>query len=167
LKAEKLIQYTVNSSLDELSSCPELVKFFIFLLNCTCNLQRNCYPSTTVVGIFHGYIFNSFETSQGFILRQQNGFTFAVLTMLQVNRTVLLSLTHIPAESKIVPCDGMTINGVLDWRSDLLTTYTNNSELQAITAPPLISINHKSPQQPLSLFFQPAVSSSVVPWQWL
>jgi hypothetical protein len=35
---------------------------------------------------------------------------------------------------------------------DLLTTYTHDSELQAITAPPLISTIHKSPQHPLSLF---------------
>jgi hypothetical protein len=40
----------------------------------------------------------------------------------------------------------------LDWRMDLLTTYTLDFELQAITAPLLISIVHKSPQQSLSLF---------------
>jgi hypothetical protein len=33
---------------------------------------------------------------------------------------------------------------------DLLTTYTHDSELQAITAPPLISKIHKSPQHLLS-----------------
>jgi hypothetical protein len=33
----------------------------------------------------------------------------------------------------------VTINGVFDWRINLLTAYTHNSELQAITAPPLIS----------------------------
>jgi hypothetical protein len=33
---------------------------------------------------------------------------------------------------------------------DLLTTYAHDSELQAITAPPLISTIHKSPQHPLS-----------------
>jgi hypothetical protein len=49
---------------------------------------------------------------------------------------------------------------------DLLTTYTYDSELQAITAPPLISTIHKSQQHPLSLF-QPAVSSPAVPWQRL
>jgi hypothetical protein len=49
---------------------------------------------------------------------------------------------------------------------DLLTTYTNNSELQAITAPPLISTIHKSPQHPLSLFY-PALSLPAVPWQRL
>jgi hypothetical protein len=32
-----------------------------------------------------------------------------------------------------------TLNGVLDWILDLLTTYTYDSELQAITAPTLIS----------------------------
>jgi hypothetical protein len=49
---------------------------------------------------------------------------------------------------------------------DLLTTYTHDSELQAITAPPLISTIHKSPQHLLSLF-QPAVSLPLVPWQRL
>jgi hypothetical protein len=33
-----------------------------------------------------------------------------------------------------------------------LTTYTHDSELQAITAPPLISTIHQSPQHPLSRF---------------
>jgi hypothetical protein len=34
----------------------------------------------------------------------------------------------------------------LDWRMDLLTTYTHDSEIHAITAPPLISTiqNHHS-----------------------
>jgi hypothetical protein len=50
--------------------------------------------------------------------------------------------------------------------SDLLTTYTHNSELEAITAPPLISTIHKTPQHTLSLF-QPAMSSLAVPWQRL
>jgi hypothetical protein len=49
---------------------------------------------------------------------------------------------------------------------DLLTTYTHDSELQAVTAPPLISTIHKSPQQLLSIF-QPAVSSPAVSWQQL
>jgi hypothetical protein len=49
---------------------------------------------------------------------------------------------------------------------DLLTTYTHDLELQAITAPPLISTIHQSPQHPLSLF-QPAVSSPAFPWQRL
>jgi hypothetical protein len=40
----------------------------------------------------------------------------------------------------------------LDWWMDLLTTYTHDSELQAITAPLLISTIHQSPQHPLSLF---------------
>jgi hypothetical protein len=40
----------------------------------------------------------------------------------------------------------------LDWWMDLLTTYTYDSELQAITAPPLISTIHKSSQHPLSHF---------------
>jgi hypothetical protein len=49
---------------------------------------------------------------------------------------------------------------------DLLTSYTYESELQAITAPPLISTIHKPPQHSLSLF-QPVVSSPGVPWQRL
>jgi hypothetical protein len=40
----------------------------------------------------------------------------------------------------------------LDLLLPLLTIYTHDSELQAITAPPLISTTHKSPQHPLSLF---------------
>jgi hypothetical protein len=35
---------------------------------------------------------------------------------------------------------------------DLSTTYTHDSELQAITAPPLLSTIYKSPQHLLSLF---------------
>jgi hypothetical protein len=42
---------------------------------------------------------------------------------------------------------------------DLLTIYTHYSEVQIITAPPLISTIHKSPQHPLSLF-KPAVFTS-------
>jgi hypothetical protein len=49
---------------------------------------------------------------------------------------------------------------------NLLITYTHHSELQVITALSLISTFYKSPQHPLSLF-QPAVSSSAVPWQRL
>jgi hypothetical protein len=40
----------------------------------------------------------------------------------------------------------------LGWRMDLLTTYTHDSEVQVITAPPLISTIHKSSQHPLSIF---------------
>jgi hypothetical protein len=40
----------------------------------------------------------------------------------------------------------------LDWWMDLLTTYTQHSELQVITAVSLISTPYKSPQHPLSLF---------------
>jgi hypothetical protein len=39
----------------------------------------------------------------------------------------------------------------LDWRMDLLTTYTHDLELQVITEPPLISTIRKLPQQPRSL----------------
>jgi hypothetical protein len=56
----------------------------------------------------------------------------------------------------------VTIDGVLDWILDLLTTYTHDSKLQAITAPSLISTIHKSSQHPLSIF-QPAMSSPAVP----
>jgi hypothetical protein len=48
----------------------------------------------------------------------------------------------------------------LDWWIDLLTTYTNDSELQAITAPPVISTIHKSPQHQLSLFLACCVFTS-------
>jgi hypothetical protein len=54
----------------------------------------------------------------------------------------------------------------LDWIFDLLTTYTHDSELQAITEPSLISTIHKSPQHMRSLS-HPAVSSPAVPWQRL
>jgi hypothetical protein len=40
----------------------------------------------------------------------------------------------------------------LDWWRDLLTSYRHDSELQTITAPPLISTIYKSPQHPLRLF---------------
>jgi hypothetical protein len=46
----------------------------------------------------------------------------------------------------------VTIDRVLDWRLDLLTTYTYDSEPHAITVPPPTSTIHKSPQHPLSLF---------------
>jgi hypothetical protein len=39
---------------------------------------------------------------------------------------------------------------------NLLTTYTHDSDVQTITAPPLISTIHKLPQTQLSVF-QPAV----------
>jgi hypothetical protein len=54
----------------------------------------------------------------------------------------------------------------LDWWIHLLTTYTHDSQVQAITVPPLISTIHKSPEHTPSLF-QPAVSSPAVPWQGL
>jgi hypothetical protein len=40
----------------------------------------------------------------------------------------------------------------LHWWTDLLTIYTYESELQAVTAPPLIPTTHKPSQHPLSLF---------------
>jgi hypothetical protein len=42
----------------------------------------------------------------------------------------------------ILSRDVVTIDGVLDWRSDLLTTYTHDSELQTITA---LTIAHAKP----------------------
>jgi hypothetical protein len=60
----------------------------------------------------------------------------------------------------VVTCMSVTIDGVST--GDSIYYYL---ELQAITAPPLITI-YKSLQYPLS-FFQPAVSSPDVPWQWL
>jgi hypothetical protein len=47
---------------------------------------------------------------------------------------------------------------------DLLTTCTHHPEVQVITALSLISTLYKPPQHALNLF-QPAVSSSVVPYQ--
>jgi hypothetical protein len=49
---------------------------------------------------------------------------------------------------------------------DLFTTCAHQSELQAITALSLTSTICISPQHPLS-FFQPFVTSPVVPWQEL
>jgi hypothetical protein len=43
----------------------------------------------------------------------------------------------------------MTLDWVLEWTLDLLATYTHNSEIQVITASPLISTIHKSPQHML------------------
>jgi hypothetical protein len=54
----------------------------------------------------------------------------------------------------------------MDWRKDLLTTYTHDSELQVITAPPQISTLHKPSQHLLSVF-QSAVCPTAVPWQQL
>jgi hypothetical protein len=51
-----------------------------------------------------------------------------------------------------------TTDGVLDWRLDLLNTYTHNSLLQVIIMLQLISTIYKSPKHTLSLF-QPAVIS--------
>jgi hypothetical protein len=46
----------------------------------------------------------------------------------------------------------VTINGVLDWWMDWLSTYTHDSELQAITTPPSASTIHKLPPHLLSFF---------------
>jgi hypothetical protein len=50
----------------------------------------------------------------------------------------------------ILPRVGVTLDGVLDWILDLLAAYTHDSELREITAPPLISTTHKSPQHTLT-----------------
>jgi hypothetical protein len=47
-----------------------------------------------------------------------------------------------------------------------IDTFTHDSELQTITASPLLSTVHNSSQHPLSVF-QRAVSSPAVPWQRL
>jgi hypothetical protein len=47
---------------------------------------------------------------------------------------------------------GVAIDGVCIGEWILLATYAHDSEMQAITAPSLISTIHKSPQHPLSLF---------------
>jgi hypothetical protein len=82
----------------------------------------------------------------------------------------LMSHAPFPAWLTVLPCNchnlGMTTEGVLDRWKDLLTTYTQHSELQVITALLLISTLYKSEQHLLSLF-QPAVSSSAVPWKQL
>jgi hypothetical protein len=49
--------------------------------------------------------------------------------------------------SRVCVCD---YRRVMDWWLDLLTTYTPNSELHAVTTPWRISTIHKSPQHPLS-----------------
>jgi hypothetical protein len=41
---------------------------------------------------------------------------------------------------------------LVDWWTDLLTTYTHHSELQVITALSLVSVIYNSPQHPLRLF---------------
>jgi hypothetical protein len=63
----------------------------------------------------------------------------------------------------IVTCMNDSRRG-LDWRMGLLVTYTHDSEVQVIRAPPLISIIHRSPQHTVSLF-QTDISSSVLPSQ--
>jgi hypothetical protein len=58
-------------------------------------------------------------------------------------------------------CVCATVDGVLDWILDLLTTYTHHSELQVIRAISLTSTLYTL--SPL----QPAISSIAVPWQRL
>jgi hypothetical protein len=79
---------------------------------------------------------------------------------------VVRSTTRSQTHNYIVPLSMCDYRRGLDCSIDLLTTYTNDSELQTTTAPLLISTTHKSPQHPLSLF-QPAVSLPSVPWQRL
>jgi hypothetical protein len=52
---------------------------------------------------------------------------------------------YIVVNFHMVTCMCVTVDGVLDWWMDLLTTHTHDSELQLITAPPLISTVYKSP----------------------
>jgi hypothetical protein len=54
------------------------------------------------------------------------------------------------------------IDGVLDWILDLLSTYTHDSEPQAITAPSVTSTIYKSPQHPLNRS-QPALLQEPFP----
>jgi hypothetical protein len=77
-----------------------------------------------------------------------------VVVYLKIQRDSLLNT---------VTCRGVIIDGVLYWILDLLTTYTQDLQVHVITAPPLISTIHKSPQRPLNLS-QPAVSSPAVSW---
>jgi hypothetical protein len=51
----------------------------------------------------------------------------------------------------LLRCRGDRRRG-MDWRLDLLSTYTHDSELQVITALSLISTLYKSPKHPLNLF---------------
>jgi hypothetical protein len=74
---------------------------------------------------------------------------------------------NIPLELNLLSCAECVwlwmgfglVNGFIDH-------YINDLELQAITAPLLISTIHKSPQHLLSLY-QLAVSSPAIPWQRL
>jgi hypothetical protein len=54
---------------------------------------------------------------------------------------------------------GVCTDGVSDWILNSLSTYKHDSELQVITAPPLNSTIHKSPQHRLRIF-QSAVFTS-------
>jgi hypothetical protein len=54
----------------------------------------------------------------------------------------------------------------IHWRIDLSTPYIYHSELQVFTALLLFSAIYRSSQHMLSLF-QPAVSPTAIPWQWL
>jgi hypothetical protein len=48
----------------------------------------------------------------------------------------------------------------LDWWLDLLTTYTHDSELQAITTPPLITTAHAKPFPACFIFFGPSLTTA-------
>jgi hypothetical protein len=67
-------------------------------------------------------------------------------------------------EDNIITYLCVTIDWV--WIGEWVTTYTHRLELHVITALSLISTLYKSPQHPLSPF-QPAESSSAIPWQRL
>jgi hypothetical protein len=76
----------------------------------------------------------------------------------EVNEAVVSSLPYtlprwhldtvitLPLPLNIVSRFRLNFNGVLDWLLDLLTTYTQLSGLQVISATSLISIFYKSPQ---------------------
>jgi hypothetical protein len=78
-------------------------------------------------------------------------------TSLEVLISICLNMSRHIVEKCNCTCD---CRRGLDWWMNLLTTYTQDSELQAIIAPLLISTIHKSPQHPLWLHQR-------VPWQRL
>jgi hypothetical protein len=72
-------------------------------------------------------------------------------------------------DSKVLSRFRGTTDGVLDWILGLLTIYTHNSELQAITAPSPISTRYKSLQYALgpfqsSVFTSPSLVTASNSW---
>jgi hypothetical protein len=68
------------------------------------------------------------------------------------------AVVHLP-NYNIVNCMCVTVDGVWIGKRIYWPLIPHDSELQVITAPPLISTIHKSPWHPLSLF-EPAVFTS-------